>query len=200
MFNAITIKTRPVFHRTSKGFTLVELLVVIAIIVVLAAMGLVGGNKTLAKARRIQTLQNANELRSGIGKFMDDYGRQPDFGSQGEEARMEGYAGAELLTILLGKEEANDSMQNKKGIPFVDFKQSQNKNKGGLVYSSGGAGARPEGLYDAWGNAFHIKIDAEHDDELEDPLTPGDIVRESVIVYSYGADNKAGGGDDVKTW
>lgn len=194
------MKTRPASRRAAGGFTLVELLVVISIIVVLAAMSFGAANMAMNKAKKVQTLTDANQLVQGIEKFNSEYSRLPDFGAQGEEAQTDGEAGAELLTILLGKEDVTDSMQNKKQIPFVNFKENKNKNKGGLVYSSGGSGARPDGLYDAWGNPFYIKIDTEYDGELEDPLKQGNIIRKSVIAYSYGADKKIGGGDDVQTW
>src|SRR5688572_2750734 len=77
----------------------------------------------------------------------------------------------------------------------------KSKAKGGRVYSNGGSGATPEGLYDAWGNPFYLKFDDDYDQEIPDPLTQGNIVRnQTVIIYSYGQDKKLGGGDDIKTW
>jgi prepilin-type N-terminal cleavage/methylation domain-containing protein len=194
------MKTRSACRGSAKGFTLVELLVVISIIVVLAAMGVNVAASAITRAKKLRSTNDATQLLHGIENFDRDYGRFPDFGATGEEAQTDGEAGAELLTILLGKEEVSDSMQNKKQTAFVEFKESQSRNHGGLVYSSGAADARPEGLYDAWGNPFHIKIDTENDGALEDPFTRGKVIRASVIVYSYGADKKAGGNDDVKTW
>ena len=194
------MKTRLTSRCSARGFTLVELLVVIAIIAVLAALGVTVGRSAITRAKKLKTQNDATQLVQGMDGFHSAYSRYPDFGAQGEEARTDGEAGAELLTILLGKEEVGDSMQNKKQTAFAEFRESQNKYQGGLVYSSGDAGARPEGLYDAWGNPFYIRIDLENDGALEDPFTPGKVVRDSVIVYSYGGDGKAGGGDDVKSW
>ncbi len=194
------MKTRPYLRRAHSGFTLVELLVVISIIVVLAAMSFGAANMAINKAKRLQSTNDARNLQQGVENFAREYSRLPDFGAQGDEARTEGEAGAELLTILLGKEEVSDSMQNKRQIAFVNFKENSNKNKGGLIYTNKGSGGRPEGLYDAWGNPFYIKIDTEYDNELEDPFKQGNIIRKTVIVYSYGADKKIGGGDDVQTW
>ena len=37
--------------------------------------------------------------------------------------------------------------------------------------------------------------------EILDPLTQGNVVRDrKLIVYSLGADKRVGGGDDLKTW
>ena len=194
------MKTRLVSSRPAPGFTLVELLVVISIIAVLAAMGVGIAHSAINRSKKLKSQHLATVLVEGLDSFHSTYSRYPDFGASGEEARTNGEAGSELLTILLGKEEVGDSMQNKKQTAFAEFRESQNKNQGGLVYSSGDAGARPEGLYDAWGNPFYIRIDLENDGALEDPFTPGKVVRDSVIVYSYGGDGKAGGGDDVKSW
>ena len=194
------MKTRLVSLRPAKGFTLIELLVVISIIVVLAAMGMTVIRSSLARAKKLKTENDATVLLKGIEGFEREYSRYPDFGARGEECRTDGMPGSELLIILLGKEEVGTSMQNKRQTAFVDFRESPSRKKGGLVYGSGATGARPEGLYDSWGNPFYLRIDSGSDGELEDPFNPGNVVRESVIVYSYGADEAPGGGDDVKSW
>ena len=174
------------------------------LIVFLAIIGIMIGPfeamEVLEKSKKLQTANDARGLKQAIQAFNSEYLRFPEVGTPGGETRTDGEAGTKLLTILLGKEALSDSMQNKKQIAFFNAKVNKNKNKGGLVYSSGGSGARPEGLYDAWGNPFYIKIDTEYDGELEDPLKQGNIIRKSVIAYSYGADKKLGGGDDVQTW
>ena len=194
------MKTRPA-RRANRGFTLVELLVVISIIVVLAAMSFGAANMAINKAKKLQTSNDAMGLQTALNNYYTEYSKLPDFGMTGDEAQTDGQTGAELLTILLGKEEVTDDMQNKKQITFLTAKVSKNKNKGGLVYSNGGSGSTPEGLYDAWGNPFYLKFDDDYDGEINDPLTQGNIVREKqVIVYSYGQDGKLGNGDDIKTW
>lgn len=195
------MKTRPELRRKVGGFTLVELLVVISIIVVLAAMTFAGINIALTRQKKVQTQTNATGLYQAIEGFYQQYSRLPDFGGTGDEARTEGQSGTELLTILLGKEELNNSTQNKKQIRFLNVDETKMKNKGGLLYSNGGSGATPEGLYDAWGNAFYVKMDTEYDNEMQDPLKSGNVVRNKVvIVYSSGPDGKIGTQDDIKTW
>ncbi|WP_035611826.1 type II secretion system protein [Haloferula sp. BvORR071] len=198
------MKTRPVSRRRAGGFTLVELLVVISIIVVLAAMTFAGIQIAVNKQKALQTKTNASGLQTAIEGFYSTYSRLPDFGAQGDESQTEGQSGQELLTILLGKEEANNSMQNKKQIRFLTVEETKIKSKGGLLYGQGGSGAKPEGLYDAWGRPFRIMLDTDYDQEINDPLKQGNVVRNKVvIVYSYGPDGKTGGkfaADDVKTW
>lgn len=142
-------------------------------------------------------------FQAAINNYYSEYGKLPDFGMLGDEAESDGQSGSELLTILLGKEEVRDDMQNKKQICFMNWKDNgnTNKKKGGFAYPEGGSSKVPEGLYDAWGNPFYLKFDDDRDPEIEDPLEPGNIVRNKlVVVYSYGADGKLGGGDDIKTW
>jgi len=194
------MKTRP-RGRASSGFTLVELLVVIAIIVVLAAMSFGAANLAFGRAKKLSTSQNANALQKAIESYYSDYSKLPDFGGSGDEFLAEGESGAELLTILLGKEEVGSSMQNPRQIAYMNAAGAKNKAKGGLVYTNNGTGGRPEGFYDAYGKAFYFKLDTEYDQELEDPFKQGNVVRgKVVIVYSYGPDGKPGTEDDVKTW
>lgn len=194
------MKTRPA-RRANSGFTLVELLVVISIIVVLAAMSFGAANMAINKSKKLQTSNDAMGLQTALNNYYSEYSKLPEFGMSGDEAQTDGQSGSELLTILLGKEEVTDDMQNKKQITFLNSKVNKNKNKGGLVYSNGGSGATPEGLYDAWGNPFYLKFDDDYDQEITDPLEQGNIIRnKQVIVYSYGQDKKLGGGDDIKTW
>lgn len=195
------MKTRPELRRNAGGFTLVELLVVISIIVVLAAMTFAGINIALQKQKRLETQTNATALVQALEGYYNEYNHLPDFGIQGDEARTEGQSGSELLTILLGKEEVTKSMQNKKQIHFLTAKETNTKAKGGLLYAKGGSSAAPEGLYDAWGNAFYIKIDTEYKGEITDPLKQGNVIRDKTfVVYSYGNDLKPGTVDDVKSW
>jgi hypothetical protein len=164
-------------------------------------MTFAGINIAVNKQKAVQTKTNATALLQAVEGFYSTYSRLPDFGAQGEESKIEGQSGAELLTILLGKEELNNSTQNKKQIRFLSVEETKMKNKGGLLYTNGGSGATPEGLYDAWGKPFYIKFDTEYDQEIQDPLKQNNVIRNKIaIVYSYGQDGKPGTQDDVKTW
>lgn len=188
-------------RRTNRGFTLVELLVVISIIVVLAALSFGAAQVAIKRANSLKTKTDATALVASIENFYQEYSKLPTIGGSTDELRTEGEVGIELLLVLLGKEDDTGTVQNTRKIPFLTVNTSANKKKGGLVYSNGGAGGQIEGLYDAWGRAFYVKMDTEYEDEILDPLTQGNVVRgKKVIVYSYGNDNKIGGGDDVKSW
>ena len=194
------MKTRP-YRRAQSGFTLVELLVVISIIVVLAALSFGAAQVAIKKGNTLKAKTDATALETAIQQYYQEYSKLPSIAANSDEIRTEGEAGIELLNILLGKEDDTGTMQNPRKIPFLSVAVGKNRKKGGLIYSNGGAGGQIEGLYDAWGNAFYIKLDTEYEEEILDPLRQGNIVRQKVaIVYSYGADQKIGGGDDVQTW
>lgn len=187
--------------RAARGFTLVELLVVISIIVVLAAMAFGAGQRAIKSANNLKTQTTATAISAAVEQYYQEYSKLPTIGGATDEVRTEGEAGVELLLVLLGKEDDTGTMQNPRKIQFLSVETGKNKKKGGLIYSNGGAGGQIEGLYDAWGQPFYIKMDTEYEDEILDPLTQGNVVRDKkVIVYSYGADKKIGGGDDVKSW
>jgi prepilin-type N-terminal cleavage/methylation domain-containing protein len=188
-------------RRSLRGFTLVELLVVISIIVVLAALSFGAAQVAIKRANALKTRTSAMAIASAVEQYYQEYSKLPTIGGATDEVRTEGEAGVDLLLVLLGKEDDTGTMQNPRKLPFLTIETGKNRNKGGLIYSNGGAGGQIEGLYDAWGQPFFIKMDTEYEDEILDPLIQGNVVRnKKVIVYSYGADKRIGGGDDVKTW
>ncbi|QJE97167.1 hypothetical protein [Luteolibacter luteus] len=147
------------------------------------------------------TAGDVKSLAMAIEYFHEEYGMYPDFGMEGDEAQADGRSGSSLFTILLGKEVVTDKIQNRKRIAFLNVKVSKSRARGGLVYSSGGSGVIPEGLYDAWGNPLHMKFDIDCDQQIEDPLEQGKVIRNKpVVVYSFGPDRNPGGGDDIISW
>ncbi|MCW1916942.1 hypothetical protein OJ996_25360 [Luteolibacter sp. GHJ8] len=161
---------------------------------------LAGGYHPPRRPERLQASNDARALKQAIQAFEMEYKSFPDLGVRGEEIRSEGEAGAKLLTILLAKEEAGDSVQNRRRISFANFRVSKRRKNGGLVYRDGDKRSEVEGLFDSWGNAFYVKFDADQDGRIEDPLEPGKFISESVLVYSFGKDGQLGGKDDIQTW
>lgn len=189
------MKTRP-YRRSRSGFTLVELLVVISIIIVLAAMSFGAISIATKRKNAVTTLTDVTSLYRALDSYYSEYSKFPKVGNQ-DEMVIEGQSGAELITILLGKEETSGDMQNPRQVAFLNPRITKNKKQGGLVYS----GNQIEGYFDAWGRPLHIKFDEDYDDEIQDPIQQGNIVRgKKFIVWSFGADGKFGDNDEVKSW
>ena len=56
-------------------------------------------------------------------------------------------------------------------------------------------------LWDQWGNLYRVRFDTSHDNQIENPETPGTFLRESIAVWSAGKDGKfETWADNVKTW
>ncbi len=183
--------------RRRRGFTLIELLVVIAIIAVLAAAGFAAGNAAINRARKVTAQAAATSIESAVNSFYSDYGSLPDVGAS--KVNTASAEGVELLNILLGLEGSGTNVQNSKSVRFLSVKEGKG-NKGGLIYNTGGSTVR--GLYDPWGNGFEVVLDTEYEEKLQVQLGSATqtLNGRRVAVYSVGADKKAGGNDDVKTW
>lgn len=170
-------------------------------VLMLVVLSFGGRRQSLAESRGFRTANDAMSLHAAIANYYSEYERLPDFGMEGDEAQTDGQFGIELLTILLGKEEVTNDMQNKKQITFLNSRVSKKRAGGGLVFKDSPDWNQPLGLYDAWGQPFHVVFDHDKDGEIADPLFLGNIVRDKpAIVFSYGPDKKPGGGDDIKTW
>jgi Tfp pilus assembly protein PilE len=142
------------------GFT--KVIIVLGLLVLLAALMFQGPTIDIKKSKGNQALNDAMGLQTAIERYYTEYSKLPDFGIQGDDATSDGRAGSELLKILLAREEVTSGMQNPRQIVFLNAKESKDKTKGGLVYTSGGSSATPEGYYDAWGNPFHLKFDTDY--------------------------------------
>ncbi len=178
----------------------VPVLGVSVVLALFAFLSLSTGNPNIGKQKKLQTLTTLTGLQQAMERYHSEYSKLPDIGMSGDEMRTEGQAGIELLTVLLGKEETGDKMQNPRHIPFLNVTVSKNKKKGGLVYSSG---PNPviEGLYDAWGNPFRVIVDSDLDGTLRfdcggKPVT----LKKAAAVISPGPDGIEGIEEDVKSW
>jgi len=199
------------FRQSAHGFTLVELLVVIAIIAVLAGAGLAGIKAAIDRAHKTKAMKVCQSIDTAVTNFYDEYGHLPlpsgsAQGNQDVEIITNGAQGIELLTILMGMEDDSDNMLNPKNMRFLDVSEGKrianNMGRDGVIYS---AGNRIQGLYDPWGQPYHVLIDANYDNQLDNnPFATGNqpLRGRRVATYTYGKNKKNdhGGGDDVKSW
>ena len=187
--------------RRPKGFTLVELLVVIAIIAVLASAGFAAGNAAIQKARKTTALATATSIETAVNNFYNEYGSMPDNGTT--DTTLNTKNDTTLLNVLLGLEDAGNTVLNTRAIKFLSVKEGK-ANKNGLIYSSNGSSV--DGLFDPWGGAYNVILDLDYDERVKPQPSAGGATQlngRRVAVWTNGADGVNGGGklaDDVKTW
>jgi hypothetical protein len=149
----------------------------------------------------VRTKTNATGLLQAIEGFHSTYDKLPQPAPTHRELLTQGEEGVKLLTVLLGKEEPGDAMQNKKQIRFLTVEETEKREKGGLLYKTRGWDTLPEGLYDSWGQPFHVRFAPKASADIPNPFRPGEQIHGKVaIIYSYGKDGKIGGRDDIQTW
>lgn len=157
---------------------------------------------SMSRSKRLVTSNDARALGQAIAAFDSEYGRLPELGLIDQSLRMDSPAGVQFLRILLGREELGESIQNEKQISFTKFKVNKTNNEGGLVYTNGGLGPLPQGLYDAWGNPFIVFLRPNKSSGLAFSYGGKTFVLKDRLaaVASLGADGKEGTSDDVLTW
>jgi prepilin-type N-terminal cleavage/methylation domain-containing protein len=197
----------PTLLRPQRGFTLIELLVVIAIIMVLAAAGFAVGSAALNRARKLKAQNAATAVDQAVNAFYSEYGGFPTDGDS-STINTGTPAGAILLNILLGGDDATSRQYNPRGMSFLAIKEGKRQGTGGMdgvVFDASGTAL---GLYDPWGNPYTVEMDTEFNDYLEftpagiDGATEVRLNRRRVAVYSPGVPvgDTASMKTMVKTW
>ncbi|MDB6078318.1 MAG: hypothetical protein JWO82_2065 [Akkermansiaceae bacterium] len=189
------MKTRP-SPRPGHGFTLIELLVVISIIAVLAALALTGANMAMTRAKVLAAKTDESAIQRAIDAYVAEYAKLPAFSR--DEIDTASAEGRELISILQGTEKSGSGAQNPRRVVFLSMREGK-ANANGMIYDKSGEVA---GIYDPWGNPFHIVLDTDQDGEIPDPLHNGNapIRHQNSAVYTVGYDKKPDTQDDVKTW
>jgi hypothetical protein len=179
------------------SFSWPTILGLIALLAIVARFIFGGCCMSMSQLKTLQTSDNAKALKQAVEYMESEYLVAPELGRL--DFLSDSPEGRQLLAILLGEEEASDSMHNKKEIAFFSAKVNKNKNKGGLVYS--GTARRPDGFYDAWGNPFRVTLRNPRTSRLTF-LYGGKAVTldASVAVASKGPDGQKGTKDDITTW
>ena len=148
--------------------------------------------------KRPQTSNDIVRLQRGITAYYDAYNKLPPFTTP--IIAVEGPDGAALLQELLGDDPGSSGLSVRRQ-HFIDPQPGESRSRRGLIYENPAEMKGPQGFYDVWGQPFRVAFDHDYNDEIFDPLMPGNIIRnERAVVFSYGPDRKPGGGDDIKTW
>jgi len=154
-----------------------------------------------SKLKHIQTFNDASGILQALRNFEAEYHRLPNVGAL--DLTTDSREGRKLLAILLGKEAVGSGMENPRQITFLGSpKVNKTKAKGGLVYSNGGSGATPEGLYDAWGEPYEVFLRVGGEDALtfHDGKAIVQLPGTAAAVLSKGPDKIKGTDDDIQKW
>ena len=151
-----------------------------------------GGPNTRAEA-------TAYNLKNSISAYFTEYSeyplRSPDIDITVDTRNR-------LMNILMGSDaERGDEGRNSRGIAFY-FDRVAKVMKDGRFYKGISPDENGGGiLWDTWGNPYHVRLDTNFDNKLDDPESPGTTLPESIAVWSAGKDgNFDTWEDNVKTW
>ncbi|HJX98104.1 MAG TPA: type II secretion system protein [Chthoniobacterales bacterium] len=193
------------------GFTLIELLVVIAIIAVLLGFIFPVFQGVQDRASKVQAKNDLTQIVTAVNAFYTEYGRYPTT-SNADVTFVSSPTNDQLLDVLRnntsGSNASTVTSLNPRGIVFVSpAEDTSQTSPRGKIGSNGQ-------FYDPWAQAYSIRIDADYDNQVNNPYSQdtgagGTQIRQGVIGWSGGKDGKGpltGGStmfkdsDDVISW
>ena len=178
----LSIKSK---RQKSSAFTLIELLIVIVIIAILASVAFPVTALVMEQARRSEANNEVTQLKAAIGSYELEYSKLPFASGTGGEGdlRMDTFQD-NIISVLAGYNVDGLNPRKKAfytGKRAKDAKTSK-KPRGGVF----GTDEQLQ-LADPWGREYHIVIDSNYDNILEDlPGAEDEEVRASVAVWSRG--------------
>ncbi len=178
----LSIKSK---RQKSSAFTLIELLIVIVIIAILASVAFPVTALVMEQARRSEANNEVTQLKAAIGSYELEYSKLPfASGTGGEGDLIMDTFQDNIISVLAGYNVDGLNPRKKAfytGKRAKDAKTSK-KPRGGVF----GTDEQLQ-LADPWGREYHIVIDSNYDNILEDlPGAEDEEVRASVAVWSRG--------------
>ena len=178
----LSIKSK---RQKSSAFTLIELLIVIVIIAILASVAFPVTALVMEQARRSEANNEVTQLKAAIGSYELEYSKLPfASGTGGEGDLIMDTFQDNIISVLAGYNVDGLNPRKKafyQGKRAKDAKRSK-KPRGGVF----GTDEQLQ-LADPWGREYHIVIDSNYDNILEDlPGAEDEEVRASVAVWSRG--------------
>jgi len=169
--------------------------------VILPAMGFAGAQAAINRARKTRARKVCVTIDQAVMSFYDEYGFLPT-NPDGDTTLQTDNDEGNLLTTLLGYEPRGGDMENQKKIRFFEAgeaKGGKGKPKDGIRYGSSNSA---EGLFDPWGGPYHVILDGDYDEQVDDPFGGPPLRGRRVVTYSLGKNGRddGGAGDDVKSW
>ncbi|MFN2508907.1 MAG: type II secretion system protein, partial [Chthoniobacterales bacterium] len=178
---------------TSRGFTLIELLVVISIIAVLIGLAFPAYQGVQNAARKTQAKNDLVQIVTAVNAFYTEYGKYPTNAADDAAAKL-GPGGSDstgaLFNTLRGLPAAT---LNPRQIVFMSPPEAadQTNSRNGINNADGQ-------LYDPWGTAYAVAMDADYDNQVSNPYDAdtgagAGNIRQGVIAWSLGKNGPLGG-------
>ena len=172
-------------RQKSSAFTLIELLIVIVIIAILASVAFPVTALVMEQARRSEANNEVTQIKNAISAYELEYSKLPFPPGNGGEGDLKLDTFQDYIICVLSG--YNVDGLNPREKPFYQGKRAKDaktreKPKGGVF----GTDEQLQ-LADPWGREYHIKIDSNYDNILEDlPGSEDEEVRASVAVWTRG--------------
>ncbi|TDU72765.1 hypothetical protein EI77_01230 [Prosthecobacter fusiformis] len=139
----------------------------------------------------LKTKATMKDVQVALGHYRTEYGAFPTL-VPGSSKDVQTRSSGDLIVALLGEDEKT----NPRLIKFLAVPVAKNGKKGLLTVGT------ERQLTDAWGERYHILLDADLDNHIANPeAKPGNVstkipptIAASVIIYSSGPDR------DPNTW
>jgi prepilin-type N-terminal cleavage/methylation domain-containing protein len=189
-----TLLTR-ISRPARSAFTLVELLVVVAIIALLAGIAFPSYSAIMKKMKKDQARTLAMSLVNSCKGYYAEYSKYP-LPQDGTASEVSPIRTDEILTgTLLG----SAVEQNPKKINFLpDLKPVERGHGFGLLTEGETAS-----IVDPWGEAYYVLMDADYNNNIENPNSNSTTTKlyQGVLVYSAGPDKDPSTFEDnVMSW
>jgi len=181
--------------RNRDGFTLIELLVVIAIIAILLGFVFPVFQGVQDRAKKVQAKNDLTQIVTAVNAFYTEYGRYPTIATS--DVTYGGSTASDVLFNELRAKNTASTALNTRQIVFISPPEDTSlTNPKGKIGNDGQ-------FYDPWAKPYLIRIDADYDNQVDNPYNPNagagpDKIRQGVIAWSLGKDTKLGNNDDKK--
>ena len=194
-------------QRRRNAFTLIELLVVITIIIILMGLLFPAFRGVQDQAKKTQAKNDLTQIVTAANAFYTEYGRYPTTATTDAAAK---YGASTTNDAVFNELRGISTTLNPRQIVFIsppDVKDGANPRSGiGTTTKTGQ-------FFDPWGAPYNLQIDADYDNEIDNPYSANSgagaaKIRQGVIAWSFGSDGKGGSGakntgdaaDDVISW